>query len=100
LGINQSGLEINQFFNQLPIRILNSQQLPFFYAEDVAKVLCIRNVRTSITNFTNKEIVSQDLRRKYNITTYCKYKGGVRRNDKAILLTEFGVYRLIMNSRT
>jgi prophage antirepressor-like protein len=100
LGIKQDGVEINHFFNELPIRIVNSHQFPFFYAEDISKVLGIKRVKASIANFTEKEIVSPELRRKYNITTYQKYRTGVRRNDKIILLTEFGVYRLLMNSRS
>jgi hypothetical protein len=44
----QPEFEINQFFNELPIRILNSHKMPFFYADDVAKVLGIKQVRHSI----------------------------------------------------
>lgn len=100
MGIEPSNVEINHWFNQLPIRILNSHEMPFFYLEDIAKVLGIKNARVSVKNFDQSEIVSIELRKKYNIITYCKYKGGVRRNDKAILLTEFGVYRLIMTTRS
>lgn len=100
LGINQQEIEINHFFNELPIRILNSHQFPFFYAEDVAKVLGFKSIRKGLANFTEKEIVSADLRKKYNIITYKKYKNGMRKDNKMILLTEFGVYRLIMTSRS
>jgi prophage antirepressor-like protein len=96
----QDNFEINRLFNQLPIRILNSHQFPFFYAEDVAKVLGIKKVRTSLTNFTEKEIVSQELRQKYNIITYKLHRGKLAIDNRKILLTEFGVYRLIMNSRS
>lgn len=99
LGINTADMEINRWFNQLPIRILNSHQFPMFYAEDITKALSIKCGRTSLRNFTEKEIVSPALRQRYNIVTYSKLKNCLRRNDKAILLTEFGVYRLIMNSR-
>jgi prophage antirepressor-like protein len=96
----QPNFEINHFFNELPIRILNSHEMPFFYAEDIAKVLGIKTVRMSVKNFDENEIVSETLRQKYNIITYQKYKKGVRRNDKMILLTEFGVYRLLLTTRS
>lgn len=96
----QPEFEINHFFNELPIRVLNSHEMPFFYGEDVAKVLGIKNIRTSITNFAEDEIVSQQLRRENKIVTYMRYKDGYRRKDNMVLLTEFGVYRLIINSRS
>lgn len=97
---NESQFEINRFFNELPIRILNSHDEPFFYAEDIAKVLNIKNIRMSIKNFEEDEIVSFDQREKYNIVTYRRYKNSLRKDNKIILLTEFGVYRLLMNTRT
>jgi prophage antirepressor-like protein len=99
--LDKSGnFEINHFFNDLPIRILNSHQFPFFYADDICKVLGIKRINTCIRNFTEKEIVSPELRQKYNITTYQQYKKYVRRNDKIVLLTEFGVYRMLLTSRS
>jgi prophage antirepressor-like protein len=95
-----STIEINHFFNELPIRILNSHQFPFFYAEDVCKILNIKNTRKSVENFTEHEIVSQELRQKYNITTYKIHRGKRAIDNRKILLTEFGVYRLLMNSRS
>jgi len=92
--------EINHFFNELPIRILNSQQFPFFYAEDICKVLGIKQARKTMGNFTEKEIVSPELRQKYNITTYKIHRGKLAIDNRKILLTEFGVYRLLMNSRS
>lgn len=100
LRIDNQNVEINRFFNELPIRILNSHQFPFFYVEDISKILGIKRIKSSLDNFTEKEIVSHELRRKYNIVTYQKYKNGTRRNDRMVLLTEFGVYRLLMNSRS
>ncbi len=98
--IDQPEFEINRFFNELPIRILNSHQMPFFYAEDIAKVLGIRNIKMSLKNFDEDEIVSNELRQKYNITTYRKYRNTVRPNNRIILLTEFGVYRLLLTNRS
>ncbi len=40
--------EINRFFNELPIRILNSHEEPFFYLEDICKILGIKNPRKVI----------------------------------------------------
>ncbi len=98
--VDQPEFEINRFFNELPIRILNSHQIPFFYVEDVARVLGIKRIRASLRDLSEKEIVSQAMRQKYNITTYKKYKDTFRPNNTVILVTEFGVYRLIMNSRS
>ncbi len=98
--IDQPEFEINRFFNELPIRILNSHQMPFFYAEDVARVLGIKRIKNSLRDLTEKEMVSQAIRQRYNITTYKKYKNTIRRDNKMILLTEFGVYRLIINSKS
>lgn len=100
LMVSKSEFEINHFLNEFPIRILNSHVFPFFYAEDVAKVLGIKRVRNSILSFDKTEIVSQELRRKYNIITYHIHRDRARRNDKIILLTEFGVYRLLMNTKS
>jgi prophage antirepressor-like protein len=93
-------IEINRFFNELPIRILNSHEEPFFYLEDIAKILGIKNPRKTVANFEGREIVSLEQRQKYNIVTYYKYKNTYRRNDKVILLTEAGVYRLIFTTKS
>ncbi len=98
--IDRPEFEINRFFNELPIRILNSHEMPFFYAEDVAKALGIKNTKTTTQNFDEDEIVSMQQRQKYNITTYKKYRNTFRPNNKIILLTEFGVYRLLLSNRS
>lgn len=94
----QSKFEINSYFNDLPIRIIGSSLDPFFYASDVAKILGIVNIHTSIVNFDDTEIVTQEMRVKHNITTYKKYKNSMRVDNNIVLLTEYGVYRLIINS--
>lgn len=90
---------INHFFNELPIRVIGTTEGPFFYADDIGKILGIKRIITSITDFDETEVVSAEQRKKYNINTYKRYKDTFRRNNKIILLTEFGVYRLLMNSR-
>lgn len=95
-----SEFEINEFFNNLPIRILNSHEMPFFYAEDIANILNIVKVRKSIQNFDENEVVSADLRKKYNINTYKIHRGKKVIDNRKILLTEFGVYRLLLTTRS
>lgn len=94
----QARFGINRFFNNLPIRIIGSPLEPFFYASDIAKILGIVNIHTSIVNFDNTEIVTPEMRSEHNITTYKKYKNSMRVDNNIVLLTEYGVYRLIMNS--
>lgn len=96
----QQPMEINRLFNELPIRILNSHEEPFFYAEDIAKVLKLTNIRMTLRMFSGREIVSPEQRQKYNITTYKLHRGHLARDDHKILLTEAGVYRLIFTTRS
>lgn len=98
--IEQPINEINRFFNRLPIRILNSHEEPFFYLEDLCNILKLKDPRTSIRNFDPRELVSAEMRAKYNIHTYKIHRGKLARDDRKVLLTEFGVYRLLMNTRT
>src|ERR1700743_1040075 len=97
---SEQKFSINQWFNQLPIRIIGSAEEPFFYASDLAAILEIKNIRTSMNAFVEKDIVSPMQREKNKITTYKKYKNVIRRDDKIILLTERGAYRLINNSKS
>ncbi len=91
---------INKWFNDLPIRVVGSPDEPFFYAADLAAVLGIKNVSTSIANFTEDDIVSEKQRRKHNITTYKKYRNTMRPDPTLILLTDAGAYKLIYNSKS
>jgi prophage antirepressor-like protein len=93
-------IEINRFFNELPIRILNSHEEPFFYLEDIAKILAIKNPRKTVANFEGREIVTLDQRQKYNIVTYKIHRGKPVRDDRKILLTEAGVYRIIFTTKS
>ena len=91
---------INGFFNNLPIRIIGTPEEPFFYASDIGDILGIKQISVSVKNFDETEIVTSQKRQKYNIVTYYKYKDEMRRDDRIVLLTEFGVYRLILCSRS
>lgn len=91
---------INQFFNEHPIRIIGTPDEPAFYASDIGDILGIKQVSVSIKNFDETEIVMPDTRRRLGLVTYYKYKEEMRRDDRIALLTEFGVYRTIINSRS
>jgi BRO family protein len=90
---------INSFFNGQAVRVVGSPVEPFFYAGDIATILNISEIDHSIRNFDETELCTQEQREKYGIITYYKYGNEMRRRDNMILLTEFGVYRLIINSR-
>jgi len=97
---DNSDFSINEWFNSIPVRIIGSHEEPFFYATDLAKVLEIKNIRTSIRNFTIADIVSMDTRKRLNLVTYSAHRGQPRENNKIILLTESGAYKLISRSKS
>jgi prophage antirepressor-like protein len=98
-NVDKADFSINEWFNALPIRIVGSPEEPFFYASDIATVLGIKQVRSTLRNFSQIDIVSSDQRTTHNIVTYKLRKNKLVRDDNIILLTEFGVYRLVMTSR-
>jgi prophage antirepressor-like protein len=89
---------INTYFNNLPIRIIGTPDEPYFYLSDIAKILGITNVRNSVKNFNEFELVSREERIRKNITTYKKYNDKFVECNNIILLTELGMYRLILRS--
>ena len=93
-------IEINRFFNELPIRILGTHAEPAFYLQDISKVLKIKNCHMTVENFGPREILSAQKRKELNIVTYRKYKNTFRRDDSAILLTEAGLYRIMFVNRS
>jgi prophage antirepressor-like protein len=95
-----SQFSINRWFNEHPIRIIGTPTEPFFYATDLAAILGIKNVSTSISSFTDDDIVTPEQRERYGIVTYQKYGGTMRPNPTVILLTEYGAYKLIIHSRS
>ncbi len=97
----ESVFSINRWFNELPIRIIGTPDMPFFYAQDLATVLGIKQVTTSIRTFVKgKDIVTSEMRAKYDLVTYQNHGNIQRINDTVTLLTEQGAYKLIMNSRS
>ncbi len=99
-----SEFNINTFFNNLPIRIIGTPSEPFFYASDLSTVLGLTKTRTTITGknsiFREKDIVSKEQRKQHNLVTYRLYKGEWRVDNRAILLTERGAYKLILTSQS
>lgn len=87
-------------FGKLPVRVIGTPEEPFYYARDIADILGIKQVKASIKNFDNTEIVSPEMRERLGLVTYKKYKCDIRRDDSVILLTENGMRRLISNSRS
>jgi hypothetical protein len=97
---DNSAFSINGFFNNLPIRIIGSPEEPFFYASDIAAILGIQKISYYLKGFDETEIVTPEKRLQHGLITYKLYKKGPRRDDRIILLTEHGVYRFVINSRS
>lgn len=93
----QLGVDLNQIFNDLPIRIIGSHQFPMFYASDIGKILGIGNVRDKIRGFSQKEIVNYETRQKMGISTH---RANGSKHDGITLLTEYGVYRLMFTQNS
>lgn len=94
-------MEINRFFNELPIRILGTHEEPAFYAKEIGDILGIKKVRNTVANFAPREVVQRADRERLGIKTFRIYKNGKPREDpQLLLLTVRGVYRIIMNSQT
>jgi very-short-patch-repair endonuclease len=91
---------INQWFNEHPIRIIGTPSEPFFYATDLATILGIKNINTSISSFTEEDIVTPEQRERCGIITYKKYRDTMRPNPTVILLTLRGAYRFLAHSRS
>ena len=96
----QNQFAINEFFNNQPIRVIGSPDEPFFYASDIGDILGIKNIATSIKNFDEMELVTPEVRIEHKLVTYRKYGDKFRRDDTITLLTEYGVYRLILCSKS
>lgn len=91
---------ITRFFNSLPIRIIGTNETPFFYASDLAEVLQIVDLRTAMAGFTEVEIVSPTVRARHNLVTYQKQDDAMVADPTIMLLTEPGAYRLIFVSNS
>jgi prophage antirepressor-like protein len=88
---------INVMFRNMAVRIIGTPFTPFFYACDLGAVLGIPDVSSKMRTFSEKDIVSPEMRERYGLVTY--------RNDgvaskKVALLTEKGAYRLIFTAKS
>jgi prophage antirepressor-like protein len=97
---NPPDFSINEWFNNLPIRIIGTHETPYFYASDIATVLGIKNIRPITINFDDIELVTPETRKQCGLITYRKYGESDRIDNTVVLLTELGVYRLIFVSRS
>lgn len=67
-----------------------------YSAVDICKAVNVQRMR----GFDLNEIVSDDQRTNYNITTYKEYKDTIRIDNKMLLLTELGLKRFLCSSRS
>ena len=71
-----------------------------YSANDIGKILRIKQVSVSIKNFDNSEIIDTETREKYNIITYRRYKNDTRKDNSIILLTNKGLKKFLCISRS
>lgn len=88
--------QINEFFNNLPIRIVGSVECPMFYAEDIAKILGVKRHDVTIRNYDELEIITGTQRRIHNIVTY--RDNGTKDNHRT-LLTLGGAVKMVANTQ-
>lgn len=89
-------LNINDYFNGFQVRIIGSNELPMFYAPDIAEVLGIEKIRNTLGSFGPDDLISPDVRKKYGVNTY---RADGKKDNRIHLLTLQGVIRLINISR-
>lgn len=87
---------INEFFNNMPVRIVGSVECPMFYAEDLATILHIRRVDNVIRNYDELEVITGEQRRKHNIVTY---RDNGKKYNTRTLLTLGGAVKMISNTQ-
>jgi prophage antirepressor-like protein len=89
-------IDINEFFNELEVRIVGTPEEPYFYCCDVARILGIQNPRPLINSYEDHEQISQETRKEMNIVT----RNSLGAVDNSIsLLSEAGIYRMLFTSR-
>jgi prophage antirepressor-like protein len=92
--------EINNWFNDQPIRVLGTNLEPYFYASELGTILGIGNIRDYVSDYDETEIVTPEIRKNNNVITYRKYKDVYRKDPSMVLLTEIGMYKLILGSKS
>jgi len=79
-------LSIKQF-EELNIQIYGTYEEPLFKAKDIGELLEIKNIKDSIKHFTNKQ---KDV---------AVLTDSIGRRQESIMLTEQGLYKVLMKSR-
>lgn len=92
-----STFSINKYINSLHVGIIDTHDGPFFYAEDLTAAMSVdlKNIRLN-----DKDIVTSDQRKQYNLCTYRKVCNEWHVDNTVKLLTEQGAYNVIMCSKS
>jgi len=72
----------------------------YYYLDDIGKLLCLENPRMTIRKYDDSEILSAKKRSRLGIVTYYNYKGTYRRDNTAVLLTKFGLIKIISSTKS
>ena len=83
-----------------PIKYIQVGDEFFYYLDDIAKMLGVDYPHNSIKKFDSTEILSAEKRRQLNIVSYRIYDSKCRRDNTVILLTKFGLIRIIACSKS
>jgi len=71
-----------------------------YYLGDIGNILKIKKPRSTISNFSIEDVVSDFDREKYQIITYQKYRNTYRKNIIVLLLTKRGLTNLLTKNRS
>jgi prophage antirepressor-like protein len=86
-----SNILTNKFENS-EIRVFIIENEPWFVAKDVASVLSIKNISDAVSDFDNDEVSS------FKLDTF-NPDGSFNKKSNLLILSESGLYSLIMRSR-
>jgi prophage antirepressor-like protein len=86
-----SNILTNKFENS-EIRVFIIENEPWFVAKDVATVLSIKNISDAVSDFDNDEVSS------FKLDTF-NPDGSFNKKSNLLILSESGLYSLIMRSR-
>jgi prophage antirepressor-like protein len=89
-------VDLNRFFNDLPVRILGTHTFPIFYAADITRALGISRAYNALRILDERHIVNESLKRRLGILS-CRKNG---RPCETVLINERGLYKLIYTSRS
>jgi hypothetical protein len=91
---------LDEPINGINISVIKAGDDLYFYARDIGEALGLVSARNTIARFASSDTLSIEKRRQFKINTYKIHKGKRVRDDKIILLTESGMYKLISIART